>query len=89
MVAVIGMTAQISPMVGLYTASAVPTMNPPPTHVAVRGTHTHTQDSPTGSRGQYQTDRLLLLHLPVTREQKPASVYCNFDKELNLNRNLL
>lgn len=39
MVAAIGITAQISPMVGLYTASAVPTMNPPPTHVAVSHKH--------------------------------------------------
>lgn len=43
MVAVIGITAQISPMDGLYTASAVPTMNPPPTHVAV--SQTQTEDS--------------------------------------------
>lgn len=34
-VAVIGITAQVSPMEGLYTASAVPTMKPPPTQVAV------------------------------------------------------
>lgn len=38
-VAAIGITAQISPMEGLYTASAVPTMNPPPTHVAVSHKH--------------------------------------------------
>lgn len=41
MVAVIGITAQVSPMEGLYTASAVPTIKPPPTHVAE--THKHTK----------------------------------------------
>lgn len=45
MVAVIGITAQVSPMEGLYTASAVPTMKPPPTHVAE--THRHTKGSVT------------------------------------------
>lgn len=41
MVAVMGITAQVRPMEGLYTASAVPTMKPPPTHVAETHTHTH------------------------------------------------
>lgn len=41
MVAVIGITAQVSPMEGLYTASAVPTIKPPPTHVAE--THKRTE----------------------------------------------
>lgn len=53
MVAVIGITAQVSPMEGLYTASAVPTINPPPTHVA----ETHTQKkaaSETHSRMKWQ-----------------------------------
>lgn len=39
MVAVMGITAQVRPMEGLYTASAVPTMKPPPTHVAVSQTN--------------------------------------------------
>lgn len=38
MVAVMGITAQVRPIDGLYTASAVPTMKPPPTQVAVRQT---------------------------------------------------
>lgn len=33
--AVTGMIAQVSPMVGVYTASVRPTMKPPPTNVAV------------------------------------------------------
>ena len=36
MVAESGMTAQTRPMEGLYTASVVPTMKPPPTQVAVK-----------------------------------------------------
>lgn len=32
--AVKGMTAQVSPIVGVYTASVRPTMKPPPTKVA-------------------------------------------------------
>lgn len=32
--AVTGMTAQVSPIVGVYTASVSPTMKPPPTNVA-------------------------------------------------------
>lgn len=32
--AVTGMTAQVSPIVGVYTASVRPTMKPPPTKVA-------------------------------------------------------
>lgn len=42
MVAVMGITAQVRPMEGLYTASAVPTMKPPPTHVAVSQTKKQT-----------------------------------------------
>lgn len=48
MVAVIGITAQVSPMEGLYTASAVPTIKPPPTHVAE--THKHTQKAASETR---------------------------------------
>lgn len=31
-----GMSAQTAPSVGLYVASAMPRMKPPPTHVAAR-----------------------------------------------------
>lgn len=48
MVAVIGITAQVSPMEGLYTASAVPTIKPPPTHVAE--THKYTQKAASETR---------------------------------------
>lgn len=43
--AVIGMTAQASPIVGVYTASVRPTMKPPPTKVAAESTaQAHTEE---------------------------------------------
>lgn len=53
MVAVMGITAQVRPMDGLYTASAVPTMKPPPTQVAVRQTSREETDKQSwGWRGR-------------------------------------
>lgn len=52
MVAVIGITAQVRPMDGLYTASAVPTMKPPPTQVAVRQTSKEQRDKHRWERGE-------------------------------------
>lgn len=69
MVAVIGITAQVSPMEGLYTASAVPTMKPPPTHVAE--THRHTK----GSVSNILMLEMAKLWLDLVGDNKMASFF--------------
>ena len=68
MVAAMGITAQIRPMDGLYTASAVPTMNPPPTHVAVSHIHTNAQiETHTHTHTHTHTQRTVAARLAAVR----------------------
>lgn len=78
MVAVIGITAQVSPMEGLYTASAVPTMKPPPTHVAE--THRHTK----GSVSNMLMLEMAKLGLDLVGDNKMASFFFFFSLYLPL-----
>ena len=63
--AVTGMTAQVSPMVGVYTASARPTMKPPPTNVAV--------GSMCKQHPQHKSARIYCKHVPKKEINKKAN----------------
>lgn len=59
--AVNGMTAQASPIVGVYTASVRPTIKPPPTKVAAESTaQTHRGITPWPSGSGKEASKLIL-----------------------------
>lgn len=59
--AVNGMTAQASPIVGVYTASVRPTIKPPPTKVAAESTaQTHMEELHRDLQAQVEASKLIL-----------------------------
>lgn len=59
--AVNGMTAQASPIVGVYTASVRPTIKPPPTKVAAESTtQAHMEELHRDLQAQVEASKLIL-----------------------------